>query len=533
MLRRLAPAALALTLALAWFALGPVSALARQAAIATKSDRDTRASPKTTSTSKNPLDGLDGYIESAMKDWEVPGLAIAVVKDDRLVYSRGFGVRELGKPEKVTPRTMFAMASHTKAFTATALGLLVAEGKIAWDDPATKYLPWFQMFDPYVTRELTVRDLLCHRCGLGTWQGDLMWYGSDLSRREVLERVRFLRPEFSFRSKFGYCNLAFVAAGEILPAVTGQSWEETLRRRLFEPMGMHRTNTDLGVTTRMDDVARPHTLVKGKVVPVAYRQTKNTAPAGAINSCVEDWSRWMRLQLNEGMLDGKRIVPARIVNETRTPQNFQATRVASGKLNFSAYGLGWGLRLYHGRLLVSHSGGLDGMVSLTILVPEERLGVVVVTNYDEHEFYDVLPYHVVDAYLGITTTDRNASMLRARNGRMIIERAIEGQLSSASTTRPSLEPSSYAGVYHHPVLGKATISARDGKLFLRIERNPGLAGELKHRKHDVFRVEWADPYFRTSLLPFRLDEYGRSVEFRMKVRPDFVDPMEYVFTRKP
>lgn len=529
--RRLAPAALALIATLAWFALIPAPAFARQAATATKSDRDTRAS--STSTSKDPLRGLDGYIESALKNWEIPGLAIAVVKDDRLVYSRGFGVRELGKPEKVTPRTMFAMASHTKAFTATALGLLVAEGKIAWDDPATKYLPWFQMSDPYVTRELTVRDLLCHRCGLGTWQGDLMWYGSDLSRREVLERVRFLQPEFSFRSKFGYCNLAFVAAGEILPAVTGQSWEETLRRRFFEPMGMNRTNTDLGATERMDDVARPHTLVKGKVVPVAYRQTKNTAPAGAINSCVEDWSRWMRLQLNEGTLDGKRIVPARIVNETRTPQTFQATRVAAGKLQFSAYGLGWGLRLYHDRLLVSHSGGLDGMVSLTILVPEKRLGVVVATNYDEHEFYDVLPYHVVDAYLGAATPDRNASMLRARKIRMRVERALEEKERAASTTPPSLAPSSYAGVYHHPVLGRATISAQDGKLFLRIERNPGLAGELKHEKHDKFRIEWADPYFRTSRLPFRVDEQGRVVEFRMKVRPDFVDPMEYVFTRKP
>ncbi len=531
--RRLAFANFSLALFLAWSALIPSPALARQAATATKSDRDTRASSASTTTSKDPLRGLDGYIESAMKDWQIPGLAIAVVKDDRVVYSRGFGVRELGKPEKVTPRTMFAMASHTKAFTATALGLLVAEGKIAWDDPATKYLPWFQMFDPYVTRELTVRDLLCHRCGLGTWQGDLMWYGSDLSRREVLERVRFLQPEFSFRSKFGYCNLAFVAAGEILPAVTGQSWEETLRRRFFEPMGMNRTNTDLGATERMDDVARPHTLVKGKVVPVAYRQTKNTAPAGAINSCVEDWTRWMRLQLNEGTLDGKRIVPARIVNETRTPQTFQATRVAAGKLQFSAYGLGWGLRLYHGRLLVSHSGGLDGMVSLTVLVPEERLGIVVVTNYDEQEFYDVLPYHVVDAYLGVATPDRNASMLQARKNRTRLQRAFEEKESSKGATRPSLEPATYAGVYHHPVLGKATISAKDGKLILQVERNPGLAGELKHRNSDTFRVEWADPYFRTSLLPFRLDEHGRAVEFRMKVRPDFVDPMEYVFTRKP
>jgi CubicO group peptidase (beta-lactamase class C family) len=524
--RRLAIAALSL----AGWLLIPSATPAQQTA--TKPDRETR-STAATATRADPLRGLDAYIESAMKDWEIPGLAIGIVKDDRLVYSRGFGVRELGKPEKVTARTMFALASNSKAFTATALGLLVSEGKLNWDDPASKYLPWFQMHDPYATRELTVRDLLCHRCGLGTWQGDLMWYGSDLSRREVLERVKFIEPEFSFRAKFGYCNLAFVAAGEILPAITGLSWEDFLKRRFFEPMGMSRTNTDLRATERLDDVARPHTLIKGKVVPIAYRSLKNSAPAGAINSCVEDWSQWIRLQINEGKLDGKTIIPARIVNETRTPQTFMGAAVARGKLQFSAYGLGWMLREYHGRLLVMHSGGMDGMLSLTIIVPEERLGVVVLTNHDEQEFYGLLPYHVIDAYLGVASPDRSPAMLKARKERTRRERDDEEKDRSAGTSRPSLEPSGYAGVYHHPVLGKATISVKDGKLFIEVERNPGLAGELKHRKYDTFRVEWADSFLRASLLPFRLDEDGRAIEFRMKVRPDFVDPMEYRFTRKP
>jgi CubicO group peptidase (beta-lactamase class C family) len=520
--RRFAPVSLLLT----WtILLAPAIGRGQTAPPADRQARKAAAPP-------HALEGLDGYIEEAMKRWQIPGLAIGIVKDDRLVYAKGFGVRELGKPEKVTEKTFFAMASQSKAFTATALGLLVAERKLRWDDPATKYLPWFQMHDPYVTRELTVRDLLCHRCGLGTWQGDLVWYGSDLSRREVLERVRYLEPEFSFRSRFGYCNLMFAAAGDIIPAIAGVTWDDFLKSRFFEPMGMSRTLTDLRAMERLDDVARPHTLVKGKVVPIAYRLTPGTAPAGAINSCVKDWAQWIRLQLEHGRLDGRRIVPAEIIRETWTPQTLVAARPEGDRLNFSAYGLGWMLREYEGRYLISHSGGLDGMLSLSVLVPEERLGVVVLTNHDEQEFYGVLPYHVIDAYLNLSHSDREERLLKARKDKDRSEREEVEKGKPGGGSRPSLEPSGYAGTYHHPVLGKATVALKDGRLLIEIERNEGLKGELTHWKYDTFRVEWADLYFRASLIPFRLDERGRAVEFRMKVRPDFVDPMEYRFTRE-
>lgn len=517
---------LRLAAVLAWLFLVSSSADARQT---TTSERPSSNAP----ARSDPLRGLDGYIEEAMKRWEIPGLAIGIVKDDHLVYAKGFGVREIGKPEKVTEKTMFAMASQSKAFTATSLGLLVAEGKLHWDDPASNSLPWFRMHDPYVTRELTVRDLLCHRCGLGTWQGDLMWYGSDLSRREVLERVRFLEPEFSFRSRFGYCNLTFVAAGEILHAVAGLSWEEFVKKRFFEPMGMTRTNTAIRETERMDDVARPHTLIHGKVVAVAYRETRNTAPAGAINSCVKDWAQWIRLQINRGTLDGRTIVPASVIDETRTPQTFMGTTVRDDKLQFSAYGLGWRVQEYEGRLTISHGGGLDGMLSLSVIVPAEKLGVVVLTNYDEQEFYGALPLHVIDAYLKVTHEDPEARLYRSRKERQRREHDDEERNKPKTGTKPSLELAGYAGTYHHAVLGAATLSVEHGKLAIAIERNPGLAGELTHWQYDTFQARWADPYLRTSLLPFRLDERGRAVEFRMKVRPDFVDPMEYRFTREP
>jgi CubicO group peptidase (beta-lactamase class C family) len=523
MLRRF----VSVTLTLAWSIVVGSSACAGQEA--PPLERQSHEAP----TQRKPLEGLDCDIEEAMKRWDIPGLAIAVVKDDRVVYAKGFGVRELGKPEKVTERTLFAMASQSKAFTATALGILVSEGKLRWDDPATKYLPWFQMYDPYVTKELTVRDLLCHRCGLATWQGDLMWYGSDLNRREVLERVRFLKPEFSFRSRYGYCNLTFVAAGEIIPGVTGVTWEEFVERRFFEPMGMSRTTTDIGEMERRDDVARPHTLVKGKIVPIAYRSTRNTAPAGAINSCVKDWAQWIRLQLNQGTLDGRKIVLSEIIRETRSPQTLMPARPEGDKIPFSAYGLGWALRDYEGRLVIAHGGGLDGMLSLSVIVPQEKLGVVVLTNYDEQEFYTELPLHVIDAYLNVTHSDREEKLLKARKERERRAHDDEEKAKPKGGSRPSLELSGYTGVYHHPALGKANLSTKDGKLFIEIERNPGLRGELKHWQFDTFRVEWDDPYLRSSLIPFRLDELGKVDEFRMKVRPDFVDPMEYRLSRTP
>ncbi len=481
----------------------------------------------------DPLDGLDRYIQSGLARWRIPGLAIAVVKDDRVVYCQGFGVREAGKPGRITGRTIFAMASQSKAFTATAIGLLVNSGKLGWDDRVIDHLPWLRMQDRFVTDELTVRDLLCHRCGLGTWQGDLIWYGSDRTRREVLNCLRFLEPDSSFRSRYGYCNLTFIAAGEILAERSGTSWDDFLLRRFFDPMRMSRTKTELNACEQIGEVARPHTVVAGKIAPISYRETRNSAPAGGIYSCVEDWTRWLRLQLNGGILDGKEIVPASIIRETRTPQTIVPAGPEALDPPFSAYGLGWALRDYEGHRLVSHGGGLDGMLSLSVFVPDQKLGVVVLTNFDEQEFYQDLPLHVVDAYLGVHHDDRQDKLFRARQDRERRDREEKKKQAKAdaNSEKSSVNLSNYVGFYRHPALGRANITAKDGKLLLEIERNPGLRGELKHRRFQTFAIDWTDSYFRSGTIPFRLDQSGKADEFRMKVRPDFVDPMEYRFTR--
>ena len=299
-----------------------------------------------------PLRGLDAYVVAALRDWDVPGLSVAVVKDDSVVLARGFGVRRLGDTTRVTERTLFAIASCTKAFTAAALAMLVDSGKVAWDDPVSKYLTGFQLADPYVTRELTVRDLLTHR---------------------------FLKPSWSFRSRYGYQNIMFLAAGQIVPTAAGQSWDDFVRRHIFTPLGMTATNTSVAQLPAGGDVATPHEHFQGVLRAISWRNVDNVGPAGSINSNAIDMAQWIRLQLGNGVYRGQRLVSEAAVKEMRSPQTVipldSITERLRPSTHFLAYGLGWALADYRGRKLVSHGGALDGMRSIVMLVPEERLGI--------------------------------------------------------------------------------------------------------------------------------------------------------------
>jgi CubicO group peptidase (beta-lactamase class C family) len=475
---------------------------------------------------------LDAGIEKAMRDWEIPGVAIAIVRKDRLVSARGYGVREAGRPGPVDADTLFAIASNTKAVTATALGLMVADGRIGWDDPVSRHLPEFRMNDPWADREITVRDLLTHRSGLARWGGDLIWYGSDFDRAEVLRRVRFVPPARGFRSGYGYCNLAFIAAGEIIPQVAGVAWDDFVRAKFLRPLGMKRTDTRVAHLARQENVARPHTSLNGKLATVPYRVLDNTGPAGAINSSAREWARWIQLQLGGGVYAGRRLVPGEVIEATRTPQFIlpigDQWRRLSPTTHFSAYGLGWFLQDYHGRLVVSHGGGMDGMYSYTGFLPEEDLGVVVLTNRDDHEAESALFFMVVDAMLGLPRRDWSGLVLadsRAKAAKQEPRRRVEG-------TRPSLPPEGYAGVYANPMLGEARVIAADGALRVEFVHHRGARGPLAHWHHDTYEAAWADPYFRTSLVTFAIDPAGRAAEFRVRIREDFVDPLEYVFTRE-
>ncbi len=489
------------------------------------------------------LKGFDRYVLKAMQDWNIPGLAIAVVKDDKVVHARGYGVRELGKPGRVNKDTLFAIASNSKAFTATAIGMLVHEKKISWDDPVIKHMPTLQLYDPYINRELTVRDLLCHRAGYGTWDGDLMALGSTYSREEIIHRLRYLKPIYSLRSRFGYSNIMFMVAGDLIPQVTGATWDDFLKERIFTPLGMSRTNTSVRDLEHQGNVATPHTLVDEKIATIPYMDVDNGAPAGAINSSASDMTRWLRMQLADGTFENSEIVDSSIVDEMRKPHTVlpspkpQKDVLARTKL-FRAYGLGWGLADYSGRLMVSHGGGLPGMLSRVAMIPEENLGVVVLTNYDDQRLHGALVNRVFDAFLDIPAFDWSGAALekaeksRTRKKQEKEKRIAERDANRTKGSKPSRELRHYTGEFTNDLYGPVSVIEQGGKLILKLSAHPDCPGELEHWHYDTFLCRWRDPVFGESMIPFTLDQDGAVNSFSFVVRPGWIDPHVYEFTRK-
>jgi CubicO group peptidase (beta-lactamase class C family) len=493
-------------------------------------------------TLEERLKEIDEYAAKAGQDWKVPGFAVAVVKDDKVVFVKGYGVRELGKPEPVDKDTLFAVASNTKAFTSAALATLVDEGKLRWDDPVTKYLPYFQLYDPYVTREMTVRDLLSHRSGLATFGGDLLWYETGYSREEIIRRVRFLKPAYGFRSRYGYQNIMFLAAGEIVPAVTGRSWDDYVREKFFAPLGMTRTVTTLKQLMSSQNVATPHNETEGKVRVVRYSNVDSAGGAAAINSTAAEMAEWVRLQLGRGTYQGKKIFSADRSREMWTPHTVaggisEAAERFNPTVHFNLYGLGWGLSDYRGRKVVTHSGGLDGMTSRVALLPEENLGVVILTN-SETPLQSFLYYKVFDVFTGAPARDWSADyMARAKAAREREEaEAKKVEEARIPGTKPSLQLSAYAGTYGGQMYGDAKVTEEQGRLVVRLVPSANYVGDLEHWHFDTFRIKWRDsvvyPYPR-GWVTFQLDPQGKVSEMKIDVpNPDF-DFKELEFKRAP
>ena len=480
------------------------------------------------------LDGLDAYVNQALDAWRVPGLALAVVRGNRIVYEKGYGVRERGRPERVDENTTFAVASNSKALTAASLGILVDQGKLTWDSRVAPLLPGYRLYDDFASRELTVRDLLSHRAGYQTWGGDLLWYGSTLSQQQVLDRIRHLEPVTSFRSSWGYSNLMFHTGGMLLERLSDTTWADFVAARFLGPLGMTRTTTTLAAAEALGNRAMPHTLVNGQIVAVPYRPLDAAPAAAAFNSSVHDWSKWLMLNVQGGVWNGRRLISEQSLKELRVPHSLRRLSATTQRnfpsTHFVAYGLGWDLRDYRSRLVVSHTGGMDGMLSQTGFVPEDSVGVVVLTNYDEASLYTDIFWHVMDRVMAGESVDR------ARINQPPAAVTPEPPPARALGTRPSLPLDAYTGTYRHPMLGTATVAAcpatgDESGLCVSFDEHPGLRGPLVHWHHDVFEARWADPYFRTSLLPFDLDREGRVLRFRVQVRPDFVDPKDYAMER--
>jgi CubicO group peptidase (beta-lactamase class C family) len=461
---------------------------------------------------------IDATVARVMKTFEVPGLALAIVKDGRVALAKGYGVRKLGDPAPVDARTLFGIASNTKVFTATALGLLVEEGKLVWDGRVVDYLPWFMMYDPYVTRELTVRDLLVHRSGLGLGAGDLLWWPeSTYHRRQVAERLRYIKPATSFRSAYAYDNVLYLVAGEVIQAVSGQTWEDFVAGRILKPVGMTGSNVRHSAAAEGGNVATPHGKVDGVVRPIAPFTSDNTNPAGGINSGADDMAKWMLVRLNRGKLaDGTTLYSERTAREIETPVTIvpnpaPPAELAALKSNFSAYALGVGVRDYRGWRVLTHTGGLPGYVSQVTLLPERNLGICVLTNAESTAAFSALTQTIIDFDLGAPATDWTAAYLKAvarseADRSETVGRSASGRDASSG---PSLPPGQYAGTYRDAWYGDIAITEENGHLVMRFTRTPALVGDMEHWQYDTFVVRWRDRELRAdAFVTFALNPDG-------------------------
>ncbi|MBI3886125.1 MAG: serine hydrolase [Opitutae bacterium] len=452
------------------------------------------------------LQDLDATVERARKVFDVPGIAVAIVKDGEVVWAKGYGVKKSGGNDAITADTLFAIASNSKAFTTAALALLADEGELAWDDPVTAHLPGFQMHDAYATQQMTVRDLLTHRSGLGLGAGDLLfWPPTDYPTAEIVRRLRFIRPATSFRASYAYDNILYATAGELIRAVSGLTWQQFVRERIFGPVGMTNSVTDAGDIKPGADVAEPHAKADFKGAPLVIGRCSwsNAAGAGAIYSSVADLAKWVTVQLNGGVIkgaDGKETVLFSRAQQSELwrPQSPIPITVpgplAELKPNFLAYGLGWTLQDFRGHKVVSHTGGFPGYVSTVMMVPDLNVGVIVLTNQEEGGAFRSVAWHVIQAYTGEAKTDLVAAYREVRLGQLqeAEDTAKEQEAKRDAKSKPSLPLGKYAGTYRDGWYGDVSVAEKNGKLAIKFSHTPALVGELEYWQHDTFVARWAD-----------------------------------------
>ncbi len=482
------------------------------------------AAPASTAV-QAPAYNLQADVERVMKEFDVPGIAIAVVKDGKVVTTQGFGVRKRGEPAKVDGKTIFEIASNSKAFTAAALGMLVDQGKLSWDDPVIKHLPDFRMYDAYVTAEMTVRDLLTHRSGLGLGAGDLLWWPTTtFSTDEIIHNLRNVKPATSFRSAYAYDNLLYIVAGKIIAAKSGKTWGETMHEWILQPVGMSGTTTSLEESAKFANVSAPHSKINGKAVPVKPMPVANAVGAVGINTSAEDIARWMNVLLDNGKVGEKRLwsdKQAREMWTAQTPMTINTPRppLAATKPNFYAYGLGFQLRDYQGKMVAMHGGALQGFYTRVLLVPDAKLGIAIFTNAESGPSLNALQYRLLDQHLGVAPTDWIGRIADIDKEMQAKEAArVKGEAASrAATSKPSLALAAYEGDYEDAWYGKVNIKRVNNKLVMSFTRTPDLTGEMEHFQHDTFIVRWKERNFNAdAYVTFSLDHDGSIERVRMK-----------------
>lgn len=453
---------------------------------------------------------VDRLAQETMKQWKLPGLAIAIVKDDRVVLAKGYGVKELGGSAAVTDETLFQIASTSKAFTTTALAMLVDDKKLAWDDAVRQHVVYFHLDDPCADSQVTLRDVVSHRTGLS--RHDELWDNSGMSREEVIRAIGHVELAKPFRSAYQYQNIMFMAAGEAVAHASGMSWNDFVRTRIFQPLRMSRSITTFAEWNASADHAGPHRYdVKSGAVSLYHVVDEdNLGPAGTIASCARDMAQWLRLQLGDGTVDGKKLVSPDSLNETKTPQTTLrldgATRELNPEANLLAYGMGWNISDYFGSKVISHAGALNSFRTQVVLLPKEHAGIVLMTNVGRGISILALRYALIDQLLGRPSRDWNAYFLGVEK-KLDDEAAakkVERESKRHRDTHPSRELAAYAGTYENAAYGAATVTVENDGLVLRWRR---LTLPLAHYNFDTFSA-FSEEDDVDEQVEFRLDADG-------------------------
>jgi CubicO group peptidase (beta-lactamase class C family) len=468
---------------------------------------------------------FDARVEALRKASGTPGMAIAIVENGKVVLAKGYGLRKLGAPQKIDADTIFTIGSTAKAMTATALAILVDAGKLGWDDKVIDHLPGFEMYDSWVTREMTVRDLLTHRSGLGLGAGDLLYIPrGSYSRAEIVRRLRYVKPATSFRSGYAYDNVLYIVAGQLIEAVSGQRWEDYLRDHVFKPAGMTHAEDDYArfftVANRSQGHARYGGAVRGtgemRMLDERDHLPQASGPAGLVAASANDMARWLQIQLAQGALpEGGRLFSAAQAREmwapvTPIPIVPLPEPVAGTTPGFQSYALGWEVRDYHGTKIVWHAGGVYGSTSVVVLIPEKNVGFSIELNSEEAEPRQGLMYELLDYYLGRPKQDWPARFGAYRKQRIAAaEAAVAAKTTAPAKIGPSLPLARYAGDYVDPWYGKLTIAAVPQGLTADFTPTPRMKAQLEHYQYDTFIARFDDPAIEAAYLTFALDAEGR------------------------
>lgn len=478
---------------------------------------------------------IDSIVDKTMKVFNVPGIAVAVVKDDKVIHMKGYGVRSINTMEKVDENTLFAIASNTKAFTSAALGILIDEGKLSWDSRVTDIIPEFKLYNPYVTEEFTIKDLLTHRSGMGLGAGDLMMWpdSATFTKAEIIHNLRFLKPVSSFRTKYDYDNLLYIVAGEVVARVSGTSWEDFVETRIMKPLGMTKSAASINRLKDKSDIIDAHVPVSGKLIVVPKQESDIHNSAGGIFSNVSDMSKWVMMQINNGKYGDKldkRIFSEKAHEEMWTPQTIIPVRSPdSYNTHFASYGLGWNLRDVKGYKQASHTGGLMGIVTQVTIIPELKLGIIVFTNQQSDAAFTAITNSIKDSYLGVTGHDRIKEMndLVQRNeveaGK--VTAAIWKDIEAQQKSRKSMSDNEiYTGTYTDSWFGDIVISSKDGRLWFNSVRSPKLSGEMMYYKGNTFIIKWRDRSLDADAYAiFSLDISGKPAGLKMEAISPLTD----------